>query len=178
MFPSIRMPAVRPRRSIIVGRARTNRKAVSVGAIGLLTTGLIFGGCSSTPSKGSTSSTVSSRTATTNPVTSHLLVATFADNGGTLTVMVHDRIRVVLAGTSWTQKSSDATLLRPTSKPRVLPASSGCVTGQGCGSITVFFEALKVGIAQVLGTRKNCDGAASTCTTAPNSFTLKVVVMK
>jgi predicted secreted protein len=107
-----------------------------------------------------------------------VLVATFADNGGTLTVQVNDRIRVVLAGTSWTQSSSNSDLLTTTSKPTVLPASTGCVTGQGCGSVTVFYKALKTGKAQILGNRGNCQKAATTCTTGPGAFKLNVVVMK
>jgi hypothetical protein len=107
-----------------------------------------------------------------------VLVATYADNGGVLTVDSHDRLRVVLAGTSWTQSSSDPAVLKPTSKPKVLPASSGCVTGQGCGSVTVYYEALKPGSAQIKGARSNCDGAGSTCKTGPGGFRLKVVVVK
>ena len=93
-------------------------------------------------------------------------------------MQVNDRIRVVLAGTSWSQSSSNTGVLATTSKPSVLPPSTGCVTGQGCGSVTVFYRALKTGKAKILGDRGNCLKAATTCTTGPGAFKLNVVVMK
>ena len=140
--------------------------------------------CSSGSSNTSSTSTTNSassnqpHSSTTNPATAHVLVATFADNGGTLTVQVHARIRVVLAGTSWTQTSSKPSVLKPTGKATIFPASTGCVSGQGCGSVTVFYQALKVGNAQVLGSRGSCQGAAATCKTGPGAFRLNVVVTK
>lgn len=120
-------------------------------------------------------------TSNANPTTTikrHVLVATYADNGGTLTVLVNDRLRVVLAGTSWTQQSSDSSIVAQIGKASVLPASSGCVQGQGCGSVTVYFHALKKGRAQILGDRSSCSGAGSTCTTGPRAFRLNVVVLQ
>jgi hypothetical protein len=159
----------------------TRLSGIVTGAV-LLGSLLALGGCGSSSTAGSTTSSTgsesSSTTSATKPVARHVLVATFADNGGTLTVQVHDRIRVVLAGTSWTQSTSDAGVLRATGKATTLSASSGCVTGQGCGSVTVFYEALKTGNAQVLGARGNCQNAAQTCTTGLGAFRLKVVVMK
>lgn len=156
---------------------------------GLLVGGVILGACSSgaTPSSApttaashtsTTAASSGSTTAVTQPVKRHVLVATFADNGGTLTVLVNDRIRVVLAGTAWTQKSSNSSIVAATTDPKVLPTSSGCVYGQGCGSVTVFYRGLRTGDGQILGTRSNCSGANQTCTTALDSFRLKVVVTK
>jgi hypothetical protein len=105
-------------------------------------------------------------------------VATFADNGGTLTVLVNDRIRVVLAGTSWTQQSSNTRMVTATTKPKVLPVATGCVLGQGCGSVTVYYRALKTGHMQILGTRTNCSGGNQSCSTKPDSFRLNIVVTK
>jgi hypothetical protein len=140
--------------------------------------------CSSaSPSKTTASTSTPTRssgstTSSTHPVQRHVLVATFADNGGTLTVLVHDRIRVVLAGMTWKQQSSNSKILMASGKATVLPAASGCVKNQGCGSVTVFYVAKSTGRAQILGTRSNCAGAAYLCTTAPDSFRLHVVVQK
>lgn len=145
----------------------------------LITIGVVLGACGSSHASNSASSSSlesGSTTAPTQPVKRHVLVATFADNGGTLTVLVHDRIRVVLAGMSWTQQSSNTKVIHAASKASVLPASSGCVAGQGCGSVTVFYDALKTGQAQIVGSRGSCQGAAATCTTGSGAFDLRIVV--
>jgi hypothetical protein len=146
---------------------------VTAGPVVLTAILLTFGGCGSPSSSSSASTTPASTT-----VPRHVLVATYADNGGTLTVEVHDRLRVVLAGRSWTQSSSNPNVAVVTSKPVVLPASSGCVASQGCGSVTVLYQALKVGTVQIEGARSSCDSTAPTCTTGPGSFRMKVVVTK
>jgi hypothetical protein len=145
---------------------------LAVAAVALLAA-VALAGCSSsskgtnpTPSSGASSS--GSR---------HVLVATFADNGGTLTVMKDDRIRVVLAGTSWTyEKTSDTKIVTQSGNASALPTTSGCVTGQGCGSVTAYFNALKTGTANIMAARGSCAGAASSCTTGSGAFRLKVVV--
>lgn len=141
--------------------------------VALVGGGVLTAGCSSGSASTSTTSSPppgSSRSSTTNPATAHVLVATFADNGGTLTVQVHARIRVVLAGISWTQTSSDPSVLRSTGKATILAPSTGCVTGQGCGSVTVFYQALKVGDAQVLGYRGELPGRSCNVQNGPGGI--------
>jgi hypothetical protein len=141
---------------------------------------LALSGCSSsgTPSATTSTPTGGGSASTTKPVVPHVLVATFADNGGTLTVQVNNRIRMVLAGTSWTQSSSNPSVVVVTGKAKTRPASSGCVPDQGCGSVTVFYRALKTGTAQILGARGSCQGAGSTCKTGEGAFKLNIVVTK
>jgi len=170
--PDNRPPGIRAQRRRLALVA-----ALAVGGLALADCGT---SSSSTAVSTSTTrgSTASTSPAPTVPVANHILVATFADNGGTLTVSVHDRLRVVLAGTSWKQSSSNVGVLAPSGGASVLPTASGCVPDQGCGSVTNFFDAKAVGRAKVLGDRSNCDHAASTCTTGPNAFQLTVVVLK
>ena len=132
---------------------------------------------SSTPSSTTTTTAGHSTTDSSVPPR-HVLVATYADNGGTLTVQVNDRLRVVLAGKSWSQSSSAPNIVVSTGNPIVLPISSGCVKGQGCGSVTVFYKALKLGTAEIEGSRASCDIANPKCTTGPGAFKMKVVVGK
>lgn len=115
---------------------------------------------------------------TTTTAARHVLVATFADDGGTLSVQTGDRIRVVLAGTSWSQDSSAPAVVQASSKPTVLPASTGCVKGQGCGSVTVYYQAEKPGQAQIVGDRAHCSQAGPACRTGPGAFRLIVDVAK
>ena len=157
--------------------ALRGQRARLVAWILLVTSSLVLAACGSSSSSASTTTSPSSLSATTT-APRHVLVATYADNGGTLTVQVHDRLRVVLAGKSWTQSSSNPSVMISTSKPVVLPVSSGCVTGQGCGSVTVFYQALKLGTTQILGSRSSCDSANQTCTTGAGAFRMKVVVAK
>jgi hypothetical protein len=147
-------------------------------ALAALTVSAALGACGSSSPHHSASPTTAATTVTSTTVTvpRHVLVATFADNGGSLNVLTNDRIRVVLAGMSWVQQSSDTAVLVATSQPTVLPASSGCVKGQGCGSVTVYYRAVRAGDAEILGARGNCDGAAAGCQAGPGAFKLKVVV--
>ena len=138
----------------------------------------VLAACGSSSSSTTTTTRASHSASTTTTVPRHVLVATYADNGGTLTVQVNDRIRLVLAGKSWTQSSANPNIVVSTSKPVVLPVSSGCVTGQGCGSVTVFYKALKLGTTQLKGSRASCDSANQTCTTGPDAFRMKIVVVK
>jgi hypothetical protein len=154
------------------------RRAVALVALGTLTVGLSACGSSTGADKAITTIPPSGSTSTTKPVAPHVLVATFADNGGTLTVQPQNRIRVVLAGTSWSQSTSDASVVVATSKSKTLPASTGCVQGQGCGSVTVFYQALKDGTAHILGDRGSCAGAAPSCKTGASAFKMTIVVAK
>jgi hypothetical protein len=167
-----------PRRLQDADRRRSSGHRLKLAAaLGLVMAGLLaLGGCRSSSSGSETSTTAASPVSTTKPVPRHVLVATYADNGGTLTVQVHDRLRVVLAGRAWTQSSTNPSVIAVSGKPVVLPVSSGCVTGQGCGSVTVYYQAMKVGVAQIEANRSRCDSAVKTCTTGPGAFRMKVVV--
>jgi hypothetical protein len=174
----ILMPNGTPRRLLDAdGRKSSGHRLKLAAALGLVIAGLLaLGGCGSSSSGSETSTTAASPANTTKPVPRHVLVATYADNGGTLTIQLHDRLRVVLAGRSWTQSSTNPSVVAVSGKPVVLPVSSGCVAGQGCGSVTVYYQALKVGVAQIEANRASCDRVAKTCTTGPGAFRMKVVV--
>ena len=164
-----RSASMRPGRSMLVGVL----VAASIALVGC--------GSSTTGSAGSTTTSSgpprSTATPSTIPAATHVLVATFADNGGTLTVSVHDRLRVVLAGPSWALSSSNRSILVTSGRAAVLPATASCVPGQGCGSVTRFFTMVRPGTAKVLGSRARCDHAVTTCTTGPKAFQLRVVVL-
>jgi hypothetical protein len=153
-------------------------QTAAVVALGVLMVALSACGSSTSAVSTTTTSHPSGSAPTTKPVAPHVLVATFADNGGTLTVQPQNRIRVVLAGTTWTQSTADPSVVVATSKPKTLPASSGCVQGQGCGSVTVYYQALKEGSTQILGDRGSCAGADSSCKTGTGAFKMTVVVAK
>jgi hypothetical protein len=68
-------------------------------------------------------------------------------------------------------------VLRPQGAPVVLPQPSGCVVGQGCGTVTAWYVGAAVGAAKVTASRTSC-GEAMGCTAATGSFTLRVVVRR
>ena len=96
-------------------------------------------------------------------------------DGGRVTLRVGQKLRVVLHSTYWELKAvSDATVLRRLGAPVVNP-KSGCVPGQGCGTVTVTYVAKTVGSAVVTAARTSC-GEAMGCTGAAGGYKLNVVV--
>lgn len=99
-------------------------------------------------------------------------------DGGTVTLRKGQRLRVVLHSTYWQLAgSSDRGVLLPQGAPRVQPQPSGCVVGQGCGTVTAWYVARALGRAEVSGSRTSC-GEAMGCTAASGSYTLHVVVRR
>lgn len=85
------------------------------------------------------------------------------------------RLRVVLHSTYWEFKpTSDGAVLHLVAAPQVAP-KSGCVPGQGCGTVTAVYVARRAGTATVKAERTSC-GEAMGCTAAAGSYSLSVVV--
>jgi hypothetical protein len=117
----------------------------------------------------STSSTISD---------GQLLVATYADNGATLTVHLHNQIKVELAGMAWTfEPSSNNAVVDLQGPGTTLPASTGCIYDVGCGSVSAFFTVEGTGRVTLHAARANCAGTSGNCVTGPQAFTLTVAVL-
>lgn len=103
------------------------------------------------------------------------LVSTYASNGGTMTVVVGDRIRVVLAGPSWTFLStSDESVVAQDGNTDTVAASDGCGTGGECGYSTAYFDVLANGEAEIRASRSDCRGAEEGCVTGDEAFRLTI----
>ena len=95
-------------------------------------------------------------------------------DGGKVTLRLGQKLRVVLHSTYWELKPlSGPTVLRRIGEPVVNP-KSGCVPGQGCGTVTVTYIAKAAGSAVVTAERTSC-GEAMGCTGDAGRFTLMVV---
>lgn len=139
--------------------------------------GAVANGCgNSSPNSASSNAQLREATTTTVPTSGHTLVTTFSDNGGTLTASVGDIIRVVLAGESWQMTTSNRNILEQRGKSNLAPITTGCVPGQGCGSVSTFYKALKAGDANLLASRSSCRGSPKGCKTGNGVFRLTVQV--
>lgn len=115
-------------------------------------------------------------TSTTLPHGGSVLTATTHDNGRTVTLRTGQSLRVVLSSTYWTiRPMALGPVLRSQGRPLVVPRSSGCVPGGGCGTVTERFVPVAHGNATVRASRTSC-GEAMGCTRAAGTFTLHVVV--
>ena len=96
-----------------------------------------------------------------------------------LTIKVHvgDTVRVTLDSTEWTfSGSSDAAVLLQDGQQAVSPAPpETCVPGEGCGTTSAVFRALRAGTATVDASRVSC-GEARVCVGAEGKYELTVVV--
>ena len=107
-----------------------------------------------------------------------VVTVTDRDNGRTITLKLHQRLRVVLSSTYWTQKeSSNPAIIRLVGQPRITPQPSGCVPGAGCGTATASYSTVAPGSALITATRTSC-GEAMGCTAASSRFTLHVLVRR
>jgi hypothetical protein len=98
-----------------------------------------------------------------------------ARDGDTIAVRQGQRLRVVLHSTYWEFKpTSHPAVLHLVAPPQVAP-KSGCVPGQGCGTVTAVYVARHAGTATVQAERTSC-GEAMGCTAAAGSYSLTVVV--
>jgi hypothetical protein len=114
--------------------------------------------------------------AATSPRTAAALTATDGENGHRITVHVGDRVSVILHSTYWDfAGSSNAAVMAPDGSPKVSPNPSGCVPGQGCGTVTAVFVAIAPGTAQITASRVSC-GEALRCTGSAGTYRLAVTV--
>jgi hypothetical protein len=112
----------------------------------------------------------------TPPTDQRVLVARDQDNGHAMSLQVGDQLELVLTSTYWKlDGSSDAAVLRQTLPPVVAPQPSGCVVGQGCGTVTAHFQAIARGQADVSARRTSC-GEAMSCTGNLGFYRLTVMV--
>jgi hypothetical protein len=105
------------------------------------------------------------------------LVAGDADNGHTIKVHVGDTVRVALNSTVWTiSGSSDPVLLEQQGQQVVVSAPPGtCYVGQGCGTTSAIFLAVKAGTASVDASRVSC-GEARRCVGPEGIYTVTVII--
>jgi len=105
-----------------------------------------------------------------------VVTLTDKDKGTSVTVHVGDSIDVVLGSTYWTFLAlSDTTVLRSDGSPDVVPQKTGCVPGQGCGTVTAVFTAVGAGAATIAATRTSC-GEAMGCTPSNGRYEVNVSV--
>jgi hypothetical protein len=97
-------------------------------------------------------------------------------NGQTIDLRQGQVLQVVLSSTYWQiHGSSNSAVLSLLSGPSTQPQPSGCVPGQGCGTVTAVYRAVAAGRAQVSASRSVC-GEALGCTGANSQFVVHVVV--
>ena len=98
-------------------------------------------------------------------------------DGGTVSLRVGQKLRVVLHSTYWEFKpAASAPLLHLVSTPQVAP-KSGCVPGQGCGTVTAVYVARSAGRTTVKAERTSC-GEAMGCTADAGGYAVTVVVAR
>jgi hypothetical protein len=139
-----------------------------------LLTGTLLTACASsgTDTAGRTTSTAAP------PATSLRAPITLseADNGRSVALQVGQHLRITLASTYWTfQPGSNSTVLHSDGAPSITPQPSGCVPGQGCGTVTAAFTARASGTAVVVATRTTC-GEALACTPPNNRYQVTIKV--
>jgi hypothetical protein len=97
-------------------------------------------------------------------------------NGQTIDIQPGQVVQVVLSSTYWKiQGSSDGAVLSLLTGPSTQPQQSGCVPGQGCGTVSAAYRAVAVGQAQLTASRSVC-GEALGCTGANSQFVVYVIV--
>jgi hypothetical protein len=124
---------------------------------------LLLGACGSTSPTGSSAG-------------SHIVTLKDHANGTSVTIPRGDSVRVILASTYWTfQDTSNAAILRSDGAAQVVPQPSGCVPGEGCGTVTETFTGLSAGTATIVAVRTVC-GEALRCTGANGHYQVTVHV--
>ena len=140
-------------------------------------------GCTNSPTQPTGVSTTRTEpggttTGTTTPVGNTVTLGD-ADKGRTLTVAVGEQLTIILKSTYWRfADPKPPSVLTPMSAPVVVasPAnSSGCVPGQGCGTVTMSFRAAKPGTAIASASRTSC-GEARGCVGDAGSYQITVIV--
>jgi hypothetical protein len=97
-------------------------------------------------------------------------------NGQTISLQQGQVLRVVLSSTYWKiDGSSNSAVLSLLNGPITQAQQSGCVPGQGCGTVTAVYRAAVTGQAQVSASRGTC-GEALGCSAASSQFVVYVIV--
>gem|GEM_PF-3257346 len=114
---------------------------------------------------------------TPSPRPAVAITAADAANGHTVTLHVGDSLTVTLHSTYWGfGGSSNSVVLVSDGVPAVSPSPSGCVPGQGCGTVVAAFDANAVGTSVVTASRTTC-GEALRCPGSAGSYHLTVKVI-
>jgi hypothetical protein len=101
---------------------------------------------------------------------------TYGDNGRSVAIHTGDSLKVILSSTYWSfQDSSNPNVLRSGGSAKVVPQLSGCVPGQGCGSVTATFKAVGAGVATIVAMRTVC-GEALRCNGTNGRYEVAVSV--
>ena len=103
-----------------------------------------------------------------------------SSNGHTVSVRTGTHLTLTLHSTYWTLTPllgrSPVTLLGKVSTVGTLPsAGSGCVPGQGCGTVIAHYVARHVGQLRLRATRTSC-GEALKCSAAQSVWTVLIRV--
>jgi hypothetical protein len=105
------------------------------------------------------------------------MTLTQADNGRSVSMHVGQSLVVQLNSTYWViSGSSDRGVLAPEGAAQVAPSPGGCVPGQGCGTETGAFEAIRAGHSVVTASRNVC-GEALACGAHQRRFSVTVQVV-
>jgi hypothetical protein len=103
------------------------------------------------------------------------VTVTFGDKGSTVGLHVGATLRVVLDSTYWSMNPSpNPGVLAPHGAATTVPRS-GCVPGEGCGTVTALFLAHSSGTISISASRTSC-GEALRCTNGDGSFQVTVHV--
>lgn len=98
-------------------------------------------------------------------------------DGGSVALRVGQRLRVVLHSTYWEFKAPTESGVVHLVRAPVFAPKSGCVPGQGCGTVTALYVARAAGTTSVRAERTSC-GEAMGCTAAAGSYTVTVIVRR
>jgi hypothetical protein len=104
------------------------------------------------------------------------LTVTQADNGRSVSMHVGQSLVVQLNSTYWmVSGSSDPVVLAQQGSEQIAPSPGGCVPGQGCGTVTASFEAIRAGHSVVTASRSVC-GEVVLCASGQRTFSVAVQV--
>ena len=104
------------------------------------------------------------------------LVVSESDDGHVLQLRVGQRLELMLTSTYWqVEGSSNPNVLHEIGQPVVSAQRTGCVPGEGCGTVIALFDAVVAGRADVTATRTSC-GEALRCTGSLGFYRVSIVV--
>lgn len=111
-----------------------------------------------------------------SPKRADVVTVTFGDKGSTVYLHVGETLRVILDSTYWSMgPSSNSNIVASHGAVRIVPRLTGCVAGQGCGTVTAWFRAIAPGTASISASRVSC-GEALRCTNGNGDFHVRVRV--
>lgn len=134
----------------------------------------LVAGCGSSGPASAPPPAANSTTAATSPSSRPPADLTARDSGRQVTVPVGTRVSVRLDSTYWHFAALPAGAPLH-ALPVVVAPRKGCPVGQGCGTVTAPFVAVRPGQIAVTARRTSC-GEAMRCTGAAGLYRVKVVV--